>query len=213
MVVEPGMEVEALCRLHAEDRRIALEVASRGCSHCEGGRLHFSGYVRRPKVGELVFPSEYRWERHSLCCGSCRTRTLPPSMVFLGRKVHIELRVLLASCLALRDGVAAAAEATGVPDRTIQRWLSYWRNLVPGEAWWRSMRALFSPPPADDALPTSLVEKVTEVVSVTGEQVLTVLARLLAPGTTSMPDAARFMRRLFMPKGYQSLSAKDVVPE
>jgi hypothetical protein len=133
-------------------------------------------------------------------------------MVFLGRKVYVELTLVCASLLALRDGIEAAAEATGVPDRTIQRWLSYWRELVPSAAWWRSMRALMSPPPADDALPTSLVERVGELVAETGEKLLTVVARLLAPGTTSMKDAARFVRELFLSKEHPPFRAEDVVP-
>jgi hypothetical protein len=209
MLVEPGTEVEALRRLYDEDWRIAESVAAAGCSHCEGGRLHFAAYERRPRFGNLVVPEGLDWGRFSLCCGKCRQRTLPPSMVFLGRKVYVELTLVFASLLALRDGIEKAHEATGVPERTIQRWLSYWRELVPSAAWWRSMRALLSPPPADDALPTSLVEKVTEVVVVTGEKVLTVIARLLAPGTTPMKDAARFVRAIFTRKEHLTFRAED----
>jgi polyhydroxyalkanoate synthesis regulator phasin len=74
------------------------------------------------------------------------------------------------------------------------------------------MRALMSPPPADDALPTSLVERVGELVAETGEKLLTVVARLLAPGTTSMKDAARFVRELFLSKEHPPFRAEDVVP-
>jgi hypothetical protein len=212
MFVEQGTEVEALRRLYEEDWRIAESVAAAGCSHCKGGRLHFAAYERRPRFGHLVVPKGLDWGRFSLCCGSCRKRTLPPSMVFLGRKVYVELTLVFASLLALRDGIEQAAEATGVPDRTIQRWLSYWRELVPSAAWWRSMRALLSPPPADDALPTSLVERVTGVVAVTGEKALTLLARLLAPGTTPMRDAARFVRAIVAPKEHPPFRAGDGVP-
>jgi hypothetical protein len=212
MFVEAGTEVEILRRLHEMDWRIAEEVAAAGCGRCDEGRLHFAAYGRRPRFGKVVVPKKFDWGRYSLCCGTCRKRTLPPSMVFLGRKVYVELTLVLASLLALEVGLKKAHDATGVPERTMQRWLSYWRKRVPNEAWWKSMRGLFSPPPADDALPTSLVEKVTEVVAQTGEKVLTVLARLLAPGTTPMKDAARFVRVVFTPKEHPPFRAEDGVP-
>ncbi len=66
--------------------------------------------------------------RFSLCCGrdGCRHRATPPSVRFLGRRVYIGAVVIVASVAAL--AAASAQRVTGVPARTLRRWIRWWRG-------------------------------------------------------------------------------------
>src|SRR5258708_39613132 len=95
--------------------------------------------------------------------------------------------------------VQQAAEATGVPPRTLRRWRGWWQDVFPRSPLWTVMRARFSPPPPDASrLPLSLLDRLAAEMSDGKESsstdVLTVAARWLAPATTgSVPDSARFV--------------------
>ena len=193
MFIIPVGEGEIFRRLSEADRLIGAAVAEMGCTRCGVGQLNDGSYLRKPRFqsGSTAWGAD--WPRCSLVCTKCRRRTLPPSVMFLGRKVYVELVVVAAAVLAQRDGVDAAAAATGVPALTIRRWLGYWQQRLPDEGWWREMRALFATPPADEGLPSSLVEQTKE----TGERLVRWLARVLAAGTTRLKDAARFVWALF----------------
>ena len=206
MFINPEAEGEIFRRLSDADRLIAAAVAAMGCPKCGDGQLNDGSYLRKPRFqsGSTAWGAD--WPRCSLVCTKCRRRTLPPSVMFLGRKVYVELVVVAAAVLAQRDGVDAAAAATGVPVLTIRRWLGYWQQRLPDERWWREMRALFATPPADEGLPSSLVEQTKE----TGERLVRWLARILAAGTTWLKDAARFVRVVFPVEVCPALCAEDV---
>jgi hypothetical protein len=137
--------------------------------------------------------------RFSLCCGreGCRKRATPPSLRFLGRRVYLGAVVLLASSAAvvsrlLRD----VAVSTGVPVRTLRRWLGWWSAVFPLTATWVELRARFVPPaPPEAELPRSLLERLMLGPPSTSESgAVQLAARLLAPVTTqSVPDGARFL--------------------
>jgi|GEM_PF-3375667 len=205
MFINSDEERELFRRLSEADRRIAATVAAQGCSKCGRGKLNNGNYQRKPRFREGSTAWDGVWERCSLVCAQCRRRTLPPSVMFLGRKVYVELVVIAAAVLAQRDGVDAAVAATGVPALTIRRWLGYWQRLV-DEGWWREMRALFATPPVAASMPTSLVEQAQQ----TGEQLVRWLARVLAGGTTWLRDAARFVRSVFPVEVVPVVCAKDV---
>jgi hypothetical protein len=110
--------------------------------------------------------------------------------------VYWEGVVLLASARALMLGVVQRAErATGVPRRTLRRWLAWWRGEFPESALWMAVRARFRPPAPDAArLPLSLLERLRTELGADTSAVLTAAARWLAPVTTrSVPDCARFV--------------------
>lgn len=196
MLPETELEAKAYEELTALDARIAREVARARCVHC-GGPLHVANYRRKPRGGILARAGEAFTLRHSLCCGrrGCRKRTLPPSLRFLGRRVYLEVVVVFASvCAQAAALVREAREETGVPGRTLKRWLQWWREQVPMQSWWLQLRARFVPPPPDESqLPRSLVEKLS--ASSAGDQLHLAIARSLAPGTTQASiDVARFVR-------------------
>jgi hypothetical protein len=122
--------VEFLKALEASDAETVERVRSGGCAHCDGP-LYRSDYWRKPRGGLLVPIVEPLWLRFSLCCGreGCRKRTTPPSIRFLGRRVYLEVAVLLAGVIALAVRRARQLrEQTGIPARTIERWGSWWRT-------------------------------------------------------------------------------------
>jgi len=116
--------------LSAIDLAIVARAAEAGCGFC-GGPLHRGDYPRKPRGGLVAPASEGLVRRFSLCCGreGCRKRATPPSMRFLGRRVYVGAAVIAASVLALAIATASGARrATGIPARTVRRWLRWWRG-------------------------------------------------------------------------------------
>ena len=192
------MKREAFADLMEFDALISRSVAAEGCPHCRGP-LHQSNYGRKPRGGAIASAGEAFTLRHSLCCGreACRKRTLPPSLRFLGRRVYLEIVVVLASVYA--QGAATlreAREATQVSARTLLRWSAWWKHVLPQAPWWAELRARFVPPAPDEAhLPRALLARLTTEAAGAGREVTWMLARCLAPGTTRSPiDSARFVR-------------------
>ena len=69
--------------------------------------------------------------RLSYCCESCRRRTTPASVRFLGRRVYSAAVMVLGSALPGRLSVAAARTLCGAlkePKRTLERWRRWWRQ-------------------------------------------------------------------------------------
>jgi hypothetical protein len=207
MLPVQGLGGEFFSTLEKFDAAIADAVVAGRCRHC-GGPLHRSDYRRKPRGALIAGAGEAFALRHSLCCGrrGCRKRALPPSVRFLGRRVYLEMVVVLASVFALTATLLReAVAATGVPARTLRRWGSWWREVFPRLPTWAELRARFVPPPPDEAeLPRSLVERlgadlrraagagVAEPAH--GAAVMVLLARCLAPTTTgSVPSGSRFV--------------------
>jgi len=178
-------------RLEREDEEIARRVAKAGC-RC-GGRLYRSDYLRKPRGALLAGAAEEFVKRFSLCCGreGCRSRSTPPSLRFLGRRVYVGAVVIAASMVALMiERASALRRATGVPARTVRRWRSYWRtSFTRTEVFVAAAARLVG---LDvEQLPTSIVERMPGGAA---EQIARTL-ELLAPITTgSVPDGARFLR-------------------
>jgi hypothetical protein len=116
--------------LLAIDAEITARVAAEGCRFC-GGRLHRGDYDRKPRGGAVAAAAEAFRRRFSLCCGreGCRRRSMPPSVRFLGRRVYVGAVVIVATVVALAMATASSARrATGIPARTLRRWLRWWRG-------------------------------------------------------------------------------------
>jgi hypothetical protein len=162
-----------------------------GCPSC-GSRLDRSDYPRKPRGG-LIAPGAEGWLwRHSFCCSreGCRKRATPPSVRFLGRRVYAEVAVVLASVQGqLIEPARALRRATGVPARTVRRWLCWWRQAFLASAIWSEACARLVPAPDARQLPASLLARFS---AATG---LVDLARFLGPMTTgSVPNGSRFMQ-------------------
>lgn len=174
------------------DGELVERVASGRCPACKGP-LHRSDYARKPRGGLIARAGTAFSERFSLCCGWCRCRCLPPSVRFLGRRVYVEIVVFLACIWSLGgDDIA-----TGVPVRTLGRWLGWWSSIFTTMPTWIELRARFAPPPPTESLlPLSLIERLAEGLGPSDiEKILVKAAQLLAPVTTqSCPGASRFVR-------------------
>ena len=198
------LAVEFFARLEDFDQRIASAVAAERCRHCSGP-LHRTDYERKPRGGLLGVAGEFSTRRHSLCCGwpGCRKRALPPSLRFLGRRVYLEVVVVLACVWAqVVASTRATVEGTGVPARTLKRWGTWWREIFPSTRTRFEMDARFVPPPPDvTLLPRSLVERVERDLAQSGltaealmEAVMLRTAQWLAPVTTnSVVEGSRFV--------------------
>lgn len=203
MLPDLRLKLEFFERLMAWDEHLARQVAAARCPHC-GGPLHQANYPRKPRGGLLAEAGVAFRMRHSLCCGrqGCRKRSTPPSLRFLGRRVYLEAVVLFATLVVqLAATLRNACVHTGVPRRTLRRWQAWWREIFPSSRTWVEAAARFSPPPPDASrLPRSLVERLgtelaTDAAATDLSELCLLVARLLAPATTSsVADGARFVR-------------------
>lgn len=195
MICDPELKVEDFAALMQADACMAAAVAVEGCPYCNGP-LHVANYRRKPRGGLFARAGEGFSLRHSLCCGrrGCRRRVLPPSLRFLGRRVYLELAVLVASaCVQVLIALRTAARQTAVSARTLGRWRRWWREDVPRLGWWAELKARLVPPEPDESeLPRSLLTHLGRIAS--GTDLVWLAAKCLAPGTTRLADAARFAR-------------------
>lgn len=141
------------------DEEIAAEWKEGDCGFC-GEILHWARYRRKPRGGPMESKTPYQF-RLSFCCALCRRRTTPPSVVFLGRKVFFGAVVVLAC--ALRHGaegmvVSKLQELTGASQRTLRRWLKWWREDFVRSRFWASARGRLKHPVEEGRLPRSLLD-------------------------------------------------------
>lgn len=147
-------------RLERCDEEIARQRRAEGCGAC-GGRLHQAHYHRRPRGVPAGLGATFN-RRFSFCCARCRTRTTPPSLRFLGRKVYLGTVVMLLPAMGRRFPprvVALVRQALGPSLRTFRRWLAFWTEIVPRAPFWKIARARLMPAVDEAALPASLVER------------------------------------------------------
>jgi len=130
--------------LFSLDEDFARTAKAQGCP-C-GGRLHCANYPRKPRGGENL-PESYNC-RLSFCCDrdGCRKRTTPRSVRFLGRKVYLNVVVILVA--AMRQGpsprrVRELQQWLGVDRRTIARWREFWQEHFPRTPFWKVKRGRF----------------------------------------------------------------------
>jgi hypothetical protein len=115
----------------------------------------------------------------------------------------LETVVVLASVLAqAMDRIREAVAASGVPWRTLRRWGTWWREVLPTLPTWAELRARFAPPPPAEAeLPESLLARLgadlhghESTQEPASADVMLLLARCLAPATTrSVVLGSRFV--------------------
>lgn len=171
-----------LTSLYAADVHLAEQVRRAGCP-C-GGQLHRADFPR--KARGVAEGYEYMFSRRfSFCCAEreCRKRNTPPSVRFFGRRLYVAAVVIACSV------GWSAPEQTPVPERTVRRWVGYFRREFVASTFWQAARARFMPPVVESELPASLVERFTGELAALLHRVL----EFLAPVTTSR--AGVLMRR------------------
>ena len=149
----------ALCRI---DQDRAEQTRTRRCPHC-GGALHYASYLRKPRGGPSGLPEEV-CRRLSLCCDreGCRRRVLPPSCLFLGRKVYWGAIVLVVvAAKQRRPGSVTAAKLKSlfeVSRETVKRWLAFFAEVFPKSKVWKRCRGSVGADVSNDDLPAGLIE-------------------------------------------------------
>jgi hypothetical protein len=135
--------------LYRIDEDLAQRVRECGCERC-GGMLHSGGYIRKARGSPIEIPEQYS-KRMSFCCSEegCRARTLPPSCLFMGRRVYWGPIVLLV--VGLRQGRVEGFTAEkiqkkyGIRRNTLRRWMRYYREEFPQTDSWRRLRGRVVP--------------------------------------------------------------------
>lgn len=185
-------EVSIFRSLFLRDLKLAEQTRARGCPVC-GGRLHRGHYQRKPRGSPI--PVAY-CVRMSLCCGreGCRHRVLPPSCLFMGRKVHSRVVILVVMYLHQRGSprrtLEQIEELCGVAVRTTVRWAAFFRNEFPRSDAWRRVRGRVSAAVSDAELPGALVACFLERHEEAAEGLLA-CAALLAAGEVDSAVQAR----------------------
>lgn len=147
--------------LHCIDTDLCKQLRQKGCPYC-GGPLHQSNYERKPRGGPQNIPDEYLI-RQSLCCGrpECRRRTLPPSCLFMGRRVYWGCVILVVITLKQNRPQSASArriqEMFGISRKTLKRWIEYFRDEFPESLQWQRLRGRLASTVSNNKLPAALV--------------------------------------------------------
>lgn len=177
-------DARLFCLLLKIDLEIATRIRAEGCRWC-GGVLHSARYPRKPRGALVELGPEYE-RRESFCCSdpSCRLRTTPPSVRFMGRSVYLGAVKLVVCAMAVdasTEEVACLRELTGADARTVKRWRRWWQRVFVASPFWKSVSGRFDRPVDTGRLPLSLLERFGGNAL---EQVVALL-RFLAPITTS----------------------------
>ncbi len=152
--------------LFSIDSELADACRDRRCPRC-GGPLHDAHYERKPRGGPPEIPAHCS-RRLSLCCGrdGCRHRVLPPSCLFLGRRVYWGAIVLVVvAARQRRPGSVTAGvlrKTFGVSWETVKRWMSFFAEVFPRSEPWRLRRGLVPATVRNDELPAALLELFVE---------------------------------------------------
>jgi hypothetical protein len=153
-------------RLLKHDEDVAKRVQAQRCQVLDedgkacGARLYEAPFPRKPRGGWAL--SEAACERLSFCCANrdCRKRTTPPSLRFLGPKLYLAVVVVIIA--ALRCGetperLSRLQELVGVSRQTVQRWVKWWREVLPAHDLWRGRGGSLRTKVEPDELPQSLL--------------------------------------------------------
>ena len=148
------------------------------CVHC-GGKLDRAFFQRKPRGVPGQFEEAFS-VRPSFCCRTdgCRKRLTPMQLRFLSRKVYVSIIVLIAAAMA--QGLAPKRlcdiqRELGVPPRTVQRWLVYWRKIFPSKSAWRYRRGNIVPPVDETGLPSTLLLRLSALHPTCHQAIITFL--------------------------------------
>jgi len=112
--------------------------------------------------------------------------------------VYLGAIVVMASAFGLvAASLSAACKVSGVPVRSAQRWATWWTCTFACSSAWAEVRARFAAPAiCDSELPLSLLERVHAAQGRDPPltKTLMLMARLLAPMTTTYPESTRIVR-------------------
>ena len=125
------------------DKEFASDLKQKDCPFCKGPLN--SAYYQRKSRFPVDVPLPEGWNTfYSLCCSKegCRRRSRPFSIRYAGRSPHSAGVLLL--CNLLRTGgaqraVLALCKEFLVSERTVQRWMRFWKAACLRARWWREL--------------------------------------------------------------------------
>jgi hypothetical protein len=86
---------------------------------------------------------------------------MPPSLLFMDRRVFFGVSILLVTALRQQRpdawSMRALSRALAIPLRTIQRWMHFWRERFPSTPRWLVLRGRVPVQVRDDHLPAALM--------------------------------------------------------
>lgn len=162
MLAELLQNVSLFNVLHQIDQDLAAACQRAECPFCQSP-LHNAPYTRKPRGGPTSIPEAY-CIRLSLCCSreDCRRRVLPPSCLFLGRKVYWNAVILIVTTLWQQkpktNSINMLARKFNIPRNTVVRWIHYFRDIFPKSLQCQRLRGLVSADINNHDLPRSLLE-------------------------------------------------------
>lgn len=128
------------------DAEFAETARLKRCPHCNAS-LHYAHYKRKGRVVDLALPDG--WELfHGLCCSNkgCRKRVRPPSIRYAGRSpfsVALYLLVELIQSGGSKRSVISLSKELNISQRTIRRWLLFWKKIYSESTWWRKIASIW----------------------------------------------------------------------
>jgi hypothetical protein len=177
------------------DQDLERQCKAAGCPHCHG-RLDRAPYERKASGRPAGLPDEV-CVRLSLCCSreGCRRRTLPPSCLFLGRRMSFACIILVLVTLRQQrpEGSSAAklCRQFGISRSTLQRWMLYFREQFPASPWWQRLRGQVRADIATGRLPAALLVVFIETHAGDEQAGLEACLRFLASGWSPGAEHAR----------------------
>ena len=120
MKLLPSNDAFSQC-LRERDYALFVKLKGKPCPLCSAP-LDTANYPRKTRgMGDQ---DELRY---SLCCRreGCRHRVTPPSLRFLGRKVHAAWRIVMV--IAFRETLKIDP---GIARQTLARWQNFWKELL-----------------------------------------------------------------------------------
>ena len=193
MLLAAIQKVSLFHLLHKIDVDLAEAVQSQGCAHC-GGPLHDAHYARKGRGGPVEIPERYN-RRLGKCCGreGCRRRTLPASVLFMGRRVFWAPVVLVVTTLGQQrttgSGVRRLKKLLDVSKETLERWRRFFCDVFPTSEPWRQVRGLVGSEVRNQELPAGLLSHFMAKSEEPERAVVNCLS-LLATGQISQLDRA-----------------------
>lgn len=147
--------------LHVIDRELAEAERAKRCPVPDcSGPLHWATYDRHPRGEGVEELPDGCVKRLGLCCGWCRKRVLPPSCLFLGRRVFWGCAILLVTAAAQGLESCTLAELCrqfDVSRRTVKRWVQFFEVLFPSTKQWQRLRGRVGIQVRDEDLPRGLL--------------------------------------------------------
>lgn len=139
----------------ARDKALAEMIRLEGCPECNGP-LHYANYKRKP----FEFSNE-EFVRFSLCCGHCRRRVKPPSVLFFGRKRFTSLTILMLAAKSPELPTEVIKEFKtrfNIHQRTISHWRKWFRKKFEASVFWKTLKGLFTGFRNGDDIPSFLIK-------------------------------------------------------